>query len=828
MDHLPYPKEPLLPPIEILDISRDVESYDGFGFQDFPARVGWTKKHQGDQIVHWYDCEAGLAASRAQSWLYFGVLQEFLGEKFDRQAFLRYDPETCRTLLSTERLPALARAWSLERSVFASQSFFVSSTRYTIYMRLLLRLLNHYSSTRVMRNLLDKVEPPLDSRVLDCVVEAEDQSQSLDSKLPNNPEVTLSIKALTWSLRNAMINCLPKLSRDRADPSLSQSNLLRSRMLLGGNCPYWTDIYLKRYSIAMTNYIAAIPKYKQAKGHEVCDSKHCNANNVDERFYRTRHTRDNCQCSSAGADTEKIVSLIVDGKTPMIQITEPSLGNAQLEVRESAFELPYTAISHVWSGGLGNPRLNELPQCQLSMIKAQLLLCQEKSISGKSIWNEGVHIARWWAKFRSRYARVVGSRVHSWLPYRSTDAKPKIPLIFWMDTLCIPVGSKHKPVRRKAIGKMDFIYSGADNVLVLDPEVQNIMKSGMSVLEKRVHMLTSSWMTRCWTYQEARLSRDLMFALSGELYEPVLDYRRDSDIERSVKLHRVLWNDERELELEAISFVERLWPITDKRLDFIAEDEMLDFIRVWQELSQRATTRTEDLHAIFAILLGLDPKEILSLDHSDRMKAILRTQPSLPMSLLFLPHLGSNADNYKNRWMPQYPSGRISPEYGRIIRDESSGLFSLSNCGNLDAYIVQQGLSHHDIYISDSSVVPACVFKVRPMRDEYPEDHESPPNKTICYIFADHAATPSLGSVPEKIGARFVVSRVSHGKEYQLIYDCSVLYTVAIGPRERGSPLTNSTETSPLDSQKVDSHATFLLDCGTLIGSHHNSYVSLS
>ena len=174
MDHLPYPKEPLLPPIEILDISRDVESYDGLGFQDFPARVGWTKKHQGDQIVHWYDCEAGLAASRAQSWLYFGVLQEFLGEKFDRQAFLRYDPETCRTLLSTERLPALARAWSLERSVFASQSFFASSTRYTIYMRLLLRLLNHYSSTRVMRNLLDKVEPPLDSRVLDCVVEAED------------------------------------------------------------------------------------------------------------------------------------------------------------------------------------------------------------------------------------------------------------------------------------------------------------------------------------------------------------------------------------------------------------------------------------------------------------------------------------------------------------------------------------------------------------------------------------------------------------------------------------------------------------------------------
>ena len=151
-----------------------------------------------------------------------------------------------------------------------------------------------------------------------------------------------------------------------------------------------------------------------------------------------------------------------------------------------------------------------------------------------------------------------------------------------MDTLCIPVGDVYKPLQRKAIRKMDFIYSGAESILILDSELRDIMGSDMSVLQRRVHMMCSSWMTRCWTYQEARLSRDWAFPFLDNLYEPVRDYIRERDVKRLIVRSRVVWNDARELQLEAISFVERLWPLTNKRLDADMGDEIVEFICIWQ------------------------------------------------------------------------------------------------------------------------------------------------------------------------------------------------------------------------------------------------------
>ena len=46
------------------------------------------------------------------------------------------------------------------------------------------------------------------------------------------------------------------------------------------------------------------------------------------------------------------------------------------------------------------------------------------------------------------------------------------PILFWLDTLCIPVAKEHIPQRLKAIESMAQLYAGARKVLVLDPYLQ--------------------------------------------------------------------------------------------------------------------------------------------------------------------------------------------------------------------------------------------------------------------------------------------------------------------------------------------------------------------
>lgn len=63
-----------------------------------------------------------------------------------------------------------------------------------------------------------------------------------------------------------------------------------------------------------------------------------------------------------------------------------------------------------------------------------------------------------------------------------------------MDTLCIPV-SLGKTLRRKAIAQMNFLFSGADNVLVIDSSLQPVAENSVSRLQLRLQLACSPWMT---------------------------------------------------------------------------------------------------------------------------------------------------------------------------------------------------------------------------------------------------------------------------------------------------------------------------------------------
>ncbi|MCJ1266252.1 hypothetical protein MMC22_006135 [Lobaria immixta] len=267
--------------------------------------------------------------------------------------------------------------------------------------------------------------------------------------------------------------------------------------------------------------------------------------------------------------------------------------------------------------------------------------------------------------------------------------------VFWMDTLCIPPGLG-KPLRRKAIARMNFTYSGADNVLVIDPTLQSISEQSLSKLQLRLRIACSPWMTRCWTFQEARLARNLNIYLRTTLYTPVVNYRSEINPwnrffvsrfrQKPFELAKI------QLEFEAISFSRKLWPLVDREQDdrhsvsFETEgDSVSELIKTWNQLNERSTTRREDRLLILAVLLDLNAGEIVSLEIREQMRAIFRTQSALPLSFLFEPQTEPAEDNLKCRWIPLYPKGEISTVYGFMKRNraESHYQFQLSKINAL-------------------------------------------------------------------------------------------------------------------------------------------------
>ena len=91
----------------------------------------------------------------------------------------------------------------------------------------------------------------------------------------------------------------------------------------------------------------------------------CSENQIDEAHYETRHSN-MCNLSNhwhIEPAYNRIFSMLQSGGVPLIQISDPCANRVcpQLDVLKAEAGLPYVAISHVWSDGLGNLKDNSLP-----------------------------------------------------------------------------------------------------------------------------------------------------------------------------------------------------------------------------------------------------------------------------------------------------------------------------------------------------------------------------------------------------------------------------------------------------------------------------------
>jgi hypothetical protein len=308
--------------------------------------------------------------------------------------------------------------------------------------------------------------------------------------------------------------------------------------------------------------------------------------------------------------------------------------------------ITYTAISHVWSDGLGNPEKNALPECQLlrlrDLVRRTYLLEFSPFYDNRTKDSERKSREKWasWAKMRPGR------------PHFNIDQKR---VFFWMDTLCIPVcpeldvTNKRRDLRFRAIKQITPVFAGSFNTLVLDRALEDIVRHNhdditqVSGDEFAALVLRSKWMERGWTLEEGSLAQTCVFQLLGKPYEMTTslsnllptDEKQHSPLDKAfanarrsvpMLLGKALLNDKRQIStLPRVSKATRL-----SKLLWVPQ-----FVWMWNSLLGRSVTRSQDRVIIFANLLDFNVYPLRLVPQKERLMSLIQSCDEIPLSLLY-------------------------------------------------------------------------------------------------------------------------------------------------------------------------------------------------
>jgi hypothetical protein len=274
----------------------------------------------------------------------------------------------------------------------------------------------------------------------------------------------------------------------------------------------------------------------------------------------------------------------------------------------------------VWADGLGNAFENGLPTCQLRTLQTYLAQIAKDETTVPTFQLGPSHI------------------------------------LFWMDTLCIPVQaappgisipeSVLRDTREKAIDKMNIVYSSSKHTLVLDAEMRTLPMTANHTT-KLAYIQCCGWTTRSWTLQEGCLPPSTVYALSDGIYSHqtaqfagckwAMSFRwffcsgpdriagqLDSMVQREI------WTS---LSVRSFSIWDPFKPALPELKNLLVRDR---FAGIWNELLDRVSSLPADTPAIFANLLGVSAYEVLQRStEQERIALVIRQQKVLPIELFY-------------------------------------------------------------------------------------------------------------------------------------------------------------------------------------------------
>ena len=157
------------------------------------------------------------------------------------------------------------------------------------------------------------------------------------------------------------------------------------QMIKNGWCPHQVRHLSLKYDVKTLSYLAELERSPlRAVNHQRCSLQDsCVAYNTDPTNYESRHTNTDCTCTMISVSYASLIKTIRSGHVPLISIENGTPGSSErhtLRVLAGSSTSKYIAISHVWADGLGNPRENGLPSCQIEQLRMSLLACKQVCI----------------------------------------------------------------------------------------------------------------------------------------------------------------------------------------------------------------------------------------------------------------------------------------------------------------------------------------------------------------------------------------------------------------------------------------------------------------
>jgi hypothetical protein len=338
-EHLIISSDASVPVFEVPYLCKDVCKIGHFLL--YAGSRGFTLNVAGFLIVREEQHEE--LVSLLQEWLYFGLLQEFLGCPVNILDFLRPGQDSERQIIRSSPLPRILRQ-----------------------CRQRLLGMPKENRAKLCGSLLTFVQiTALQCRFLD---------QNRDwSRKHHLPEVLLSIRFLLDSLITSVAefdNRFDSSTKHQRYPLGSElgsfppsMSKIVSHMLQNGWCRHQCRWVCERFTFNVVYYFASLRRRPSTRGHEACEQDdHCVANNLDTTSYQCRHVEEGYSCDFMSTSITEVTKIIQGGGIPVVSFSKTASGELQQKIIRAKYSTKYTAISHIWYDGLGNPNHNSLPK----------------------------------------------------------------------------------------------------------------------------------------------------------------------------------------------------------------------------------------------------------------------------------------------------------------------------------------------------------------------------------------------------------------------------------------------------------------------------------
>ncbi|RDW63319.1 hypothetical protein BP6252_10864 [Coleophoma cylindrospora] len=586
MDHLPKPKkcEPLLEFSYHEPASWVSEEFTVLSWTSYPVQHGWDVEamRRGDLKTIFKEKGRDELAVFLQSWLYFGLLATILEIRIDVSEFTGFN-DAHAPILRTTTLMQRIQEWAnrVENRL--------KDANETTRKQELESKGEIFNSTRPFLVYLQSLKSP-----------EEEQFAAIG----------LSAAIIATALENAVVYVYRPLLITR-DPLQFLSSefgfggyFLLQHMQKLGWCSSDINRLGKNSLIPGLCFGSMIARDEGNITHERCDDWGCVANNIRKGEYVPQHAKTaRHDCEFIGLPCWSAERILEDDKIPLVRLRRATNERPKrtLEAVPYVPGTPYTALSHVWSDGLGDEKGNKIASCQYDRILALL----------DDLW-----------VFDTQNSMTVSNTDTS-----EAEAEREWSTLFWLDTLCVPHAPKEPNAtnyRQKACAKMAETYELASTVLVLDSELQRWSFKDAEDAEALLRISISGWMRRVWTLSEGILAKRLIVKFSDGLFDVL------QATSRIAKYSETAPGCFETVPREMCSFF-----LAMKKAQHKEGAER--FESAWVGTLTRQTSHPGDEIISTAILLRLDPVPLLKIENDMRlrMQTFLSELSELPGGILY-------------------------------------------------------------------------------------------------------------------------------------------------------------------------------------------------